>query len=140
MKGESVDESDLENDDLDLGIDGLRQLEWQANYFASCLLVPRDVLAASALRQALYLDLRDRGHGLIFVDAQPANIENYYLVTTALMKVFAVSRTTIDIRLKALGLLNDSRPRQIEAGRLSRMGNNFWTQAARGIPPSLQTY
>jgi Zn-dependent peptidase ImmA (M78 family) len=121
MKAESVDESDLEKYDIDLGINDLRHLKWQANYFASCLLVPHDALIVSADKQARYRDLRDRGHGLIFVDNQPGNIENHYLITTALMKEFAVSPTTVSTRLKALGLLNDSRPRQIEARKFSGM-------------------
>ena len=136
MKAETVDKSDIDKDDVDLGIDDLCHLEWQANYFASCLLLPRDALLASAFRQALYMDLWNRGHGLVFVDNQPANIANYFVFTTALMNVFDVSRTTVSIRLTALGLLNDSRTRQSDARRTSGMGSNLWTRAAKRAEPN----
>jgi Zn-dependent peptidase ImmA (M78 family) len=139
MKAESVDESDIEKDDMDLGIDDLRHLEWQANYFASCILLPRNALMASALWQARYMDLWDRGHGLIFVDNQPGNIDNYSVFTAALMNEYAVSRTTISIRLKALGLLTDSRGGQIDAGQFSGVRSNFLTHAARA-QPSVRTH
>ena len=53
------------------------------------------------------MDLKDRGHGLIFLDHQPVNIHNYQAFTSALMTDYEVSRTAVSIRLKRLGLLND---------------------------------
>jgi len=60
---------DIETGDYtDLAEDDIRHLEWQANYFASCLLLPRDSFVASVFEKARQMDLRDRGHGLIFLD------------------------------------------------------------------------
>ena len=109
MQGESVDEEDIESDgEAELGVDDIRRLEWQANFFASCLLLPRDSFVASSLEKAHEMDLINRGHGLIFLDQQPVNIHNYQLFTSALMTDYEVSRTAVSIRLKSLGLLNDS--------------------------------
>ena len=127
-------------EDADLGIDELRHLEWQANYFASCLPVPRDALIACTLVKARSLDLWDRGQGLIFVDNQRCNIENYDVVTTALMKAFDVSRATLKIRLQALGLVNDSRSRQADAANFAAIGSNFRIKTARRTPPGLRAY
>jgi Zn-dependent peptidase ImmA (M78 family) len=109
MQSESVDEKDIESGDYtDLGVDDVRRLEWQANYFASCLLLPRDSFVASAFEKARQMDLKDRGYGLIFLDHQRINTRNYYIFTSTLMDAYEVSRTAVSIRLKALGLLNDS--------------------------------
>jgi Zn-dependent peptidase ImmA (M78 family) len=109
MQAESVDEKDIESGDYtDLGVDDIRRLEWQASCFASCLLLPRDSFVASAFEKARQMDLKDRGYGLIFLDHQPINTHNYYILTSALMAAYEVSRTAVSIRLKSLGLLNDS--------------------------------
>jgi Zn-dependent peptidase ImmA (M78 family) len=109
MQRESVDEKDIESGgEADLGADDIRRLEWQANYFASCLLLPRDSFVASCIEKAHRMDLKDRGHGLIFLDRQPVNIHNYQTLTSALMADYEVSRAAVSIRLKGLGLLNDS--------------------------------
>lgn len=131
LNAESVDESDIEKDDMDLDVDDLQYLEWQANYFASCLLLPRDALMTSARRQARHMNLFDRGHGMIFVDNQSGNIDNYYGFTTALMNAYAVSRSTISIRLKALGLLNDSRAAQLEGRTVLRNGKRLLDTSPR---------
>jgi Zn-dependent peptidase ImmA (M78 family) len=109
MVSESVDAKDIESSsNTDLAEDDIR-LEWQANYFASCLLLPRDLFVASALNMAARMDLIDRGHGLVFRDHQPVNVRNYYDLTSALMDAYGVSRTAVSIRLKGLGLLRESR-------------------------------
>ena len=109
MQEESVDAKDIEEGDYtDLAEDDIRRLEWQANCFASCLLLPRDALVASAFEKARQMDLMDRGYGLIFLDHQPINTRNYYVFTSALMDAYEVSRTAVSIRLKNLGLLKDS--------------------------------
>jgi Zn-dependent peptidase ImmA (M78 family) len=109
MESECVDTKDVDTEDYrDLESDDIARLEWQANYFASCLLLPRNALITSTIEQARLLDLRDRGHGLIYLDHQPVNTRNYYLLTSALTARFAASRTALKIRLKTIGLLNDA--------------------------------
>lgn len=109
MVSESVDAKDIESGgNTDLAEDDIRRLERQANYFASCLLLPYDLFVASARETAIRMDLIDRGHGLVFLDHQPVNIHNYYNLTSALMDAYEVSRTAVRIRLKNLGLLKES--------------------------------
>jgi len=117
LEGESVDARDIEDADPAgcdvqgpergewLADDDIRRLEWQANCFAACLLLPREQFLASAFEHALHLNLRDRGYGLIYLDNQPVNTRNYRLLTDALMQAYDVSRTAVTIRLKGLGLL-----------------------------------
>jgi hypothetical protein len=111
MQAESVDAKDIEDSDcVDLGENDIRRLEWQANRFASCLLLPRHSFVRSAHEKAHQMGLRDKGYGLIFLDQQPINVRNYRDLTDALMATYEVSRSVVSIRLKDFGLLNDSSP------------------------------
>lgn len=87
----------------------LGRLEWQANFFASCLLLPREFLMQEFFQLAANLGLRDRGHGALYLDDQPVNQKSYFHITGNLMTTFGVSRTAIHIRLTRLGLLTDAR-------------------------------
>ena len=109
MRAESVDERDIEDSDCaDLGADGIRRLEWQANHFASCRLLPREAFLNSANEKARAMGLKDKGFGLIFLDHQPVNTRNYNDLTAALVAEYEVSRSAVTIRLRSLGLLCDS--------------------------------
>jgi hypothetical protein len=106
LRAESFDTQDLEkggNDDLES--DMIRRLEWQANRFASSLLLPREQFMQSARIKAEFMDLRNKGFGLIYRDNQAVNQRNYIAITSALMDEFDVSRKAIEIRLKDLELL-----------------------------------
>lgn len=82
-----------------------RKMEIQANMFAASILMPRSTFTKYAYWLALKYDLHDRGHGLIYVDNQECNKENYYNITSELMTVFKVSRKAVASRLKKLGFL-----------------------------------
>ncbi|SHN20854.1 Restriction endonuclease [Pseudomonas asturiensis] len=83
----------------------LERLEWQANTFASYLLMPeRHFLEAFSLLVEHH-DIRNRGHGALFLDDQRDNIRNYHLVLDALSRYFAVSKSAAAIRLRGLGVL-----------------------------------
>jgi Zn-dependent peptidase ImmA (M78 family) len=88
----------------------IQRMEYQANLMASCLLMPRQSFIRSFMRIARNLDIQDRGFGYIYYDQQPCNVKDYMLVTSSLMKLFEVSRTSVRIRLETLGLLNDAKP------------------------------
>jgi Zn-dependent peptidase ImmA (M78 family) len=106
LRAESFDTQDLEqsgNDDLES--DMIRRLEWQANRFASSLLLPREQFIQSALIKAESMGLRNKGFGLIYLDNQAVNQRNYIVITSALMDQFDVSRKAVEIRLKDLELL-----------------------------------
>ncbi|MDC6493927.1 ImmA/IrrE family metallo-endopeptidase [Pseudomonas syringae] len=83
----------------------LERLEWQANTFASYLLMPeRHFLEAFSLLVEHH-DIRNRGHGALFLDDQRDDIRNYHLVLDALSRYFAVSKSAAAIRLRGLGVL-----------------------------------
>ena len=94
----------------------IRRMEWQANSFASCLLLPRERFLRLFIHATNQLQLRDRGFGPLFVDDQRINLHNFYSVTNRLKSEFDVSRTVVMIRLEQLRLLNDSRhsPRRLQ--------------------------
>lgn len=100
--------------DSELNQSNIGRLEWQANYFASCILLPRRHLTQDFVEMARNHDLQDKGHGLLYVDDQLCNQVAYRLITNALCAKYRVSRTVVKIRLENLGFLNDAR------GRLTR--------------------
>jgi Zn-dependent peptidase ImmA (M78 family) len=95
--------------DRGLASTSMQRLEWQANYFANALLLPGPAFRRCFARVARQLDLSDHGHGLLYVDAQPTNIRTLHHVTLLLANEFKVSQMVVEIRLRALGLVNDTR-------------------------------
>ena len=107
---ESTYESDLQaNSYTAIDFVDLRRIEWQANFFASSLLLPAAQFSEQTLRIARQLELRDRGFGLIYLDNQADNVAAFFAVTGYLSDAFKVSRQATVIRLKTLGYLNDAR-------------------------------
>lgn len=98
--------------DFDIGIKEVLRLEWQANYFASCLLLPRQNLIDSFYVLIKALDIRNKGFGFLYLDDQPCNRSSYARVTSALMQHYQVSRSVIKYRLIDLGLLVDEQVTQ----------------------------
>jgi Zn-dependent peptidase ImmA (M78 family) len=88
-------------------IKDIMKMEYQANYFASCLLIPKISLSQQFLSIASNLELYDKGYGILYVDNQQCNQDTYYRVTGELMRVYGVSRIAIKIRLKELGFLKE---------------------------------
>jgi Zn-dependent peptidase ImmA (M78 family) len=86
----------------------LEWIEWQANQFASSLLLPRPILMRSVIEEQQACDITTRP-GTIFVDEQPENIHNFYRIIRAVSGRLTVSRTVLLIRLKNLGILVDQR-------------------------------
>ena len=110
MTGEFCEESDLltQTSQGVLASD-VRRMEWQANHFASCFLMPRQNVYIDARGLLQGLQLKDKGFGTLYVDSQACNLQNYAFVTGVLMNKYAVSRTAITHRLEDLGLLVDGR-------------------------------
>jgi hypothetical protein len=83
-------------------------LEWQANSFASAILMPR-----GPVRQLIEDNQRALGFtrrlGTIFIDHQWENVRAYKNITAQLQLTFQASRTMVLIRLRTLGLLMDWR-------------------------------
>jgi hypothetical protein len=106
LRAESFDTQDIETSEKDdPESDLIRRLEWQANRFASSLLLPHRQFAQKAVMKVEAMGIRDKGFGLIYRDHQPENERNYMRITSALMDEFAVSRKAVEVRLKELGFL-----------------------------------
>ena len=94
-------------------VDGsdVARMEFQANFLAASLLMPRAHMIEDFCRSVRSLDIVDKGYGPLYVDDQPCNLLNYEIVTGQLMKRYGVSRTAAKIRLESMGLLRDARGR-----------------------------
>lgn len=109
MAQESCHEEDFDTDIIKtVDLKDVRRMEWQANFFASCLLLPKEQFERAFFKQVLQHELSDRGYGLLYLDDQRCNIDTFYKVTEPLMNMFRVSRSTIKLRLLKLGFLNDA--------------------------------
>jgi Zn-dependent peptidase ImmA (M78 family) len=109
MISEYCQESDFEPESTKtLGIKDIARMEWQANQFASCLLLPRDRFVHDFIQLRKRLDIKDRGFGLLYLDKQKCNMANFYSITDSLRSKYMVSRSVVKIRLKKLGLLNEA--------------------------------
>lgn len=83
-------------------------LEWQANTFASALILPRATLS-EAIAQ-IQIDLGyTRRRGTIYVDRQWDNLKAYKEIIPRLQFLYQVSRPALVTRLRRLGLLTDAR-------------------------------
>jgi hypothetical protein len=83
----------------------VERLEWQANTFASCLLMPWEDFHTTFGILLQHLGIRNRGHGPLYLDSQAVNIAQYESVSSHLSKYFNVSKAAIRLRMRALGLL-----------------------------------
>lgn len=109
LLSETIVESDLL---IGIGTDSIfncERLEFQANAFGSELLLPEEMFRAKINEYRIDLDIKDRGHGYIFVDDQACNISTYYQLLSNLSSEFEVSKQAIEIKLKKMGRLTDHR-------------------------------
>lgn len=105
LSSEYMHERDVDLEPDGTGSDNIRRLEWQANKFASHLLLPNDQVIASTHELAKRFGIRDRGFGLLFSDSQTCNQVSLRSVTSRLRERYRVSTQAIQIRLEELGLL-----------------------------------
>ena len=113
LRSESVLESDLFVDGEEVKDDFYRRLEFQANAFASCLLLPKVPLIKNILEAKEILGLSKMSHGLVYVDDQPCNYNDYNYIINQVSGYFQVSKQAIEIRLKNLNLLTDNRKKTV---------------------------
>lgn len=110
LRSEYTEEADFKpQKSLQHGESDIFRMEYQANYFAACLLMPRQSFFEHFMKILRHLNLHDKGFGPLFVDAQDCNIKNYLIVTTALMRIYGTSRMAVTFRAEELGLLRDDR-------------------------------
>ena len=106
MTRESIQSRDIDQSQLITIPKGeIERLEWQANTFASCLLMPRNEFNTVLNLLIKHHEIRNRGHGVLYLDGQRDNVDNFWKVATALSKYFRVSLTATRLRMKALNLL-----------------------------------
>jgi hypothetical protein len=111
----SEDQASLSDDQADsagvrlIDVVDIKYVEWQANHFASALLLPHQQFILAFERLLAQYDVRDRGYGILYLDNQVCNRNTYLLVTNKLREQFRVSRKVVEIRLKGLHLLTDNR-------------------------------
>lgn len=89
------------------GID-LPRLEWQANYLASCILLPRQQVSYDFMSLVQQLELRNRGYGYLYLDDQPCNIQNFKKIANILQQRYGASFEAIQNRLISLNLVTVS--------------------------------
>jgi len=87
----------------------LKRFEWQANYFASCLLMPEKLFKAKYFLMMENYNILHKKNGILYLDNQKCNLNIFYDITNILKREFNVSRKAVEIRLKGLGLLEDKR-------------------------------
>jgi len=78
-------------------------IEWQANKFASCLLVPELNLRIHLVLIQKQLGISKFGH--IYLDKQPVNIKDFINITNYLKRHFNTSKTTIEYKMQELNLI-----------------------------------
>lgn len=85
------------------------RMEFQANYLAASLLLPKQNIVADFRSLVRDLDLPNRGFGSLYVDDQACNLQSFEAVVGHFARRYGVSRTAATIRLQSLGLLKDAR-------------------------------
>jgi Zn-dependent peptidase ImmA (M78 family) len=107
---DSCEETDFDASLLGLveGTD-LARLEFQANFLASCLLMPQARIRNDFRWLTRKLNIPNKGFGELYVDDQICNRQTYEIVTNELMQCYGVSRSALSIRLAGLRLLHDAR-------------------------------
>jgi Zn-dependent peptidase ImmA (M78 family) len=89
-------------------------LEWQANTYASSLLMPTKIFTAALAIEQTSLGITRTGR--IFLDDQPCNQRDYYQIINLLGVRFNVSRSAVEYRLSKLKLIQDLRKGSISLG------------------------
>jgi len=79
-------------------------IEWQANYFASTLIMPPAIFLARVYWCQQYLGL---SQGKIYLDDQPQNVKNYLELVKKLAYFFDVSKASIRYKLQEMNLINN---------------------------------
>lgn len=108
LGSESVVKDDLFIDDQPDANNFYRNMEFQANTFASCLLLPKVPLFKKILEITSLYKIPTHRY-FIYVDNQPCNLKDYNLLMNELVGSFEVTKTAIEIRLKKLNFLTDNR-------------------------------
>lgn len=116
MRSEWAFERDLEYGATQGDAEEIRRMEWQANQFASSLLLPLKPLIDDFWWLARKHGLEQRSFGFLYVDEQKCNLSVFYDITNILMERYSVSRTAVKMRLERLKLITDGRKEPVRIG------------------------
>lgn len=110
ISGEFCEDTDFSLQRRDLSVmPDVARMEYQANFFASCLLMPKAGFVRDFRSLLSEFGISNRGFGELYLDDQPCNYQSYVKITRELMACYCVSRAAASIRLEGLGLLRDVR-------------------------------
>lgn len=110
LKNEACDDADFDlRSGARLAARDIRRLEFQANYFASAMLMPKSSFIGNLRGALAELGIHDRGFGALYLDDQDCNRQAFKLITTYLSRKFVVSKEAAAIRMSGLNLLVDAR-------------------------------
>ncbi|STQ90893.1 ImmA/IrrE family metallo-endopeptidase [Iodobacter fluviatilis] len=109
MLSETCEENDFSTNNSCISDDEIERLEFQANHFAACLLMPQKNIVNDFYKLIEHIGVKNKGFGMLYVDDQQCNIKNYNFITNALANKYGVSQAAVSIRLKSLQLLFDKR-------------------------------
>lgn len=79
-------------------------IEWQANFFASSLILPK---VPFLVKMWICQDSLNRPRGIIYLDDQYQNVKDFSKLIRMLAYRFSVTKTSIIFRLKDMELIND---------------------------------
>lgn len=104
-------------------------IEWQANKFASSLLLPRHTIPQAVIKKQKDLGV-NRRLGTIYFDRQSDNIIFYNSIMDYLVETYETSKASIRIRLRELNILFESaagkKPESREVSHISEsLANAF---------------
>jgi Zn-dependent peptidase ImmA (M78 family) len=116
MSGEKCLEPSLDIEQQDnIGLKDVMRMEWQANQFASHLLLPTNDFIQKFKSIAAQNGISNRGFGVLYLDHQQCNQDAYYKISAPLMEHYKVSRKAIKIRLKKLGFINEPKNERVDS-------------------------
>ncbi len=102
--------------------DVIRRLEWQANAFASFLLLPRDGVLKIVVDSLEIMGVQKFSHGVIFVDEQQCNIQPFLEILSRISNEFNASKIVVEYRLAQLRILNDQRKKGHVSESIAKTG------------------
>lgn len=109
LRADSIVEQDLYHDAETDDALNYERLEYQANLFASLLLLPDKQFRKAVELERNKFETYGRTFGYIFVDDQPCNYAPYNQMLAELSDQFGASKKAIEIRLKRADLVTDNR-------------------------------
>ena len=88
-------------------------LEWQANKFASSIVMPRATVHIAVKKIQEELGIK-RNFGFIYLDNNNYSRMDYQTISNSLQIIYGLNKTNIEYRLKDLGLLIDTRDKNVK--------------------------